>query len=193
MPYQIFHIFTKQVNREAEKRYTVKNSLLTKSLIRLGIIKEISAEASNVSFSYSFVSPVKIQEIIKDQVAHLRSTKLEPMCIFIGSKDYTELCEYADLSLIQQFSYIESVRILEEIKQAAPLSSTDQKVNGKVFELLINQNHGLINQKIQRIPGSLIVSGYRFLDLPLIILPWLSGVFVAPDLSQDVEPNTTII
>lgn len=191
--YRILHIFSNSDTAQQESEFTVKNTFIEVVLTRLGWIKKKALPTSSLQFGHSIVRPSRIQEIIKDQVAHLRTYKLNPLCIFIGSQDYSDLCEYADFSLIRQVSYIESVRTFEEIQTMAPQSSQEQGINGKIFEAVLNQHKDLINKKFQRIPGSLIVSGYRFLDLPLIILPWLSGVFVAPDLSEDVEPNTTMI
>jgi len=191
MAYRVFHIFSNVSAEENDVSYLPKNPFVQKILIKLGLITLKPTKEPVMGFAHSVVSPYKIQEVIQEQVVLLRENKLEPICIFIGSKDYTNLCEYADFSLIQQVSYIESVKLLEEFSTSAPTSLTETSLNSRIFELLNEQTSTLINKSFKRIPGSLIVSGYKFLNLPLVILPWLSGVFVAPDLNS--EPNTTMI
>jgi hypothetical protein len=191
MSYRIFHIFTNTLPPESAPSYRVKSRLLERILSKLGLLVEVEQHPEPVSFAHSVLSPAKIQEVTKDQIALLRTNQLEPLCIFIGSKDYVQLCEYADFQLIQQVSYIETLKLLEEFTQTLPLSNQDTEINRKVFELVSKESKNLINHQLKRIPGSLVVSGYKFLNLPMIILPWLSGVFVAPNLST--EPNTTVI
>jgi len=191
MAYRILHIF--QNNDTAEESYEFTSPLLQRLLIKLGILKKKNNVKQKLEFHHTAISPQKLTEVIKDQVAHLRSNKLSPLCIFIGSQDYINLCEYSSLSLIEQISYIESIKILEEIKTSVPMSQDESSLNTKALDIIGNSTKNLINRKYKRIPGSLIVSGYKFLNLPIIILPWLSGVFVSPDLSEPPEPNTTFI
>jgi len=196
MAYRIFHIFTNSPTPSStEQSYTVKHPLVRKILLRLGVLKPLvkAPDSDSFHFRHSVLSPLKLQEIIKDQVAHLRSHQLSPICIFIGSQDYVQMCEYSDLSLIEQVSYVESIKLVEEFSRTFPVSSNDTEIKQKVFEFIAKESQSLLNKQYQRLPGSLIVSGYKFLNLPLVILPWLSGVFVAPDLSDAPAPNTTII
>lgn len=191
MPYQIVHISTNPEPVNQTPTFVGRNATIQKWLIKLGLIKEYTApEGQEVKFSHSLISPVKIQDIVKDQVGLLRMNKLQPLCIFIGSKDYVDLCEYADLHLIEQVSYVESVKLLEDFHRTVPTLDSES-LNEKIFEIVCRETDDYVNKKIKRMPGSLIVSGYKFLNLPLVILPWLSGVFVSPNL--DAEPNTTII
>lgn len=191
MAYRIFHVTTHATTKPTTQQYQIRHKFVERLLSKLGLISVAEAPEDGLSFAHSVLSPVKIQEITKDQIALLRSHNLDPLCIFIGSKDYVQICEYADVKLIEQVSYVETLRMLEEFQQTVPGSLTDTEMNRRVFEVLNKESKDLINQQFKRIPGSLIVSGYKFLNLPLIILPWLSGVFVAPNLSA--EPNTTLI
>lgn len=193
MAYRIFHIFTNSSVKEDTQNYKVENKFFEKILLSLGVIKKEDSVKSDLKFQHSVISPSKLQDIIKDQIAHLRVNNLEPFCIFIGSQDYVNICEYADFGIIEKVSYVENIKLLEEVTKTIPLSMNDGEISRKMFEFANLESRGLINRQQKRIPGSLIVSGYTFLSLPLVILPWLSGVFVTPDMSESPPPNTTFI
>ena len=187
--YRIFHIF-QEVSIIPEKSYVLKNETLKKILLKLNLIKEAPVVKNDVHFSHSIISPIELQKVIQEQITLLRMNNLEPFCIFIGNKDYSDLCEYSDLNLIQQVSYLDSISLIEEFQKTIP-TATDPSLNSKVFDFIKKETSDMLYRKVQQLPGSLIASGYKFLNVPLVILPWLGGVFVAPNLSS--QPNTTLI
>jgi len=190
MAYRVFHIFSKPADPEDVVAYKPSSSFVKNILLKLGLLKETKQASPSLSFAHSVVSPLELQKVIKEQMTLLRLNKLEPFCIFIGSRDYSDLCEYADIHLIQQVSHIDTIQLFEEFTKTLPLSK-EHAINAKMLDLVQHETSALHNRQIHRLPGSLIVSGYKFLNLPIIILPWLGGVFVAPSLAT--PPNTTLI